>query len=309
MNFSKAKEIFETPFMDLLYKAHTIHKANFTTNKIQFCTLLSIQTGGCSEDCAYCAQSSRNSCKIQVEKITDINEILKEAKEALSMKSTRFCLGSSGGTPSKELIDFVCIAIKEIKKLGLKACLTLGSLNERQVIKLKESGLDFYNHNIDTSPQHYKNIITTRSIEERLNTLKLLQKHDIKVCTGGILGIGENNEDRINMLLFLKKLDKDPNLITINRLVKIPGTPLENAQDIDSFDFVRFVALARILMPHSYVKLCAGRETMSEELQTLCFFAGANSIFIGKKLLTTKNSKYEDDLKFLNKINLTRRCP
>ncbi len=305
ISFSEAKNIFETPFMDLLYKAHTVHKENFDTNSIQLCTLLSIQTGGCPEDCAYCAQSKRNSFHPPMEKITDINEILESAKEARDQGSTRFCLGASGRCPSPELMDFVCDAIKEIKKFGLKACLTLGTLTEDQIIRLKECGLDYYNHNVDTSPEHYKNIITTRPIEERINTLKLLQKHGIKVCTGGILGIGENNDDRVNMLLLLKTLDEDPNLITINRLVKIPGTPLENAPDIDPFDFVRFVALSRILMPHSYVKLCAGRETMSEELQALCFFAGANSIFIGKKLLTTQNSNSVDDLNLIKRLGLT----
>ena len=241
-----------------------------------------------------------------MERITDINEIIRSAKEAKEMGASRFCLGASGRKPSDELMDIVCRALSEIKKLGLKACCCMGTLNEEQVVKLKECGLDYYNHNVETSPEHYKNIITTRTIEERMDTLRLLQKHGIKICTGGILGIGESNEDRINMLLLLKNLDKDPDLITINRLIKIPGTPLENAPDIDPFDLVRFLALARILMPKSYLKLSAGREAMSNELQTLCFFSGVNSIFIGKKLLTVNNACYTHDLMLLQKLGFTK---
>ncbi len=302
----EALEIFNQPFLDLLYQAQSIHRKNFDTTKMQLCTLLSIQTGGCPEDCAYCAQSKRNKNHPPMERITDINEIVKSAKEAKEMGASRFCLGASGRRPSNELMGIVCRALPEIKKLGLKACCCMGTLDEEEVVKLKEFGLDYYNHNVDTSPEHYKNIITTRSIDERMETLRLLQKHGIKICTGGILGIGELNEDRINMLLLLKNLDKDPDLITINRLVKIPGTPLENAPDVEPFDLVRFLALARILMPNSYLKLSAGRETMSDELQTLCFFAGVNSIFIGKKLLTVDNSRYTHDLELLQKLGLTK---
>ena len=305
MTYDEVFKIFNQPFLELLYQSQTVHRKNFDTSKMQLCTLLSIQTGGCPEDCAYCAQSKRNKNHTPMERVTDITKVIRYAKEAKETGATRFCLGASGRRPSKELMDFVCKAIPEIKKLGLKACCCMGTLCEKEVLRLKECGLDYYNHNVDTSPEHYKNIITTRTIDERMNTLRLLQAHDIKICTGGILGIGESNKDRINMLLLLKNLEKDPDLITINRLVKIPGTPLENAPDIDPFDFVRFLALARILMPKSYLKLSAGRETMSDELQTLCFLAGVNSIFVGKKLLTVNNSRYEHDLSLLNKLGLT----
>ena len=305
MTYDEALKIFHMPFMDLLYSAQGVHRKHFDATQMQLCTLLSVQTGGCPEDCAYCAQSKRNKNHPPMDRITDIETIIKAANEAKDMGATRFCLGASGRMPSEELLEIIYKAIPEIKKLGLHACCCLGTLNEEQVIKLKECGLDYYNHNIDTSPEYYKNIITTRTIDERMDTLKLLQKYGIKICTGGILGIGETNKDRINMLLLLKKLEKDPDLITINRLVKIPGTPLENAPDIDSFEFVRFLALARIMMPKSYLKLSAGRETMSEELQTLCFFAGVNSIFIGKKLLTVNNSHYSADIALLQKLGMT----
>lgn len=304
-SFEKAKAIFDKPFVELLYQAQNVHMANFDSTKMQLCTLLSIQTGGCTEDCAYCAQSRRNKNHPSMERITNLEEIIKAAKEAKEMGASRFCLGASGRRPSPELLELVCKAIVEIKKLGVKACCCMGTLNENEVIQLKASGLDYYNHNIDTSPEYYKNIITTRTIEERMHTLALLQRHGIKICTGGILGIGESNEDRINMLLTLKSLGKDPDLITINKLVKIPGTPLENAPEIDAFDFVRFLALARIMFPKSFLKLSAGRETMSAELQTLCFLAGVNSIFIGKKLLTVNNARYTDDLALLETLGFT----
>jgi len=304
-DLEKAKKIFNSPLLELLYNAQTVHKQNFDITKMQLCTLLSIQTGGCPEDCAYCAQSKRNKNRAPMERITNLEEITRAAREAKEMGASRFCLGASGRKPSQELLELVCKAIVEIKKLGLNACCCMGTLNENEVVQLKKGGLDYYNHNIDTSPEYYKSIITTRTIEERMNTLTLCQQHGIKICTGGILGIGESNEDRISMLLKLKSLGKDPDLITINKLVKIPGTPLEDAPEIDSFDLVRFLALARIMFPRSFLKLSAGRETMSAELQTLCFFAGVNSIFIGKKLLTVNNSRYTDDLALLKKLGFT----
>lgn len=304
-DFEKATAVFNTPLLELLYQAQTVHRQNFDVTKMQLCTLLSIQTGGCPEDCAYCAQSKRNKNRPPMERITDLNEIIKSAQEAKEMGASRFCLGASGRKPSPELLELVCKAVVEIKKLGLKACCCMGTLNEAEVRKLKASGLDYYNHNIDTSPEYYKSIITTRTIEERMNTLALCQRHGIKICTGGILGIGESNEDRINMLLKLKSLDKDPDLLTINKLVKIPGTPLEHAPEIDNFDLLRFLALARIMFPQSFLKLSAGRETMSDELQALCFFAGVNSIFVGKKLLTVNNARYTDDLALLKKMGFS----
>lgn len=305
LSCEEATALFNKPFLELLYQAQTAHRENFDVTKMQLCTLLSIQTGGCTEDCAYCAQSKRNKNHLPMERITDIGKIIESAKEAKKMGASRFCLGASGRKPSAELLDLVCKAVVEIKKLDLKACCCMGALNEDEVLRLKSSGLDYYNHNIDTSPEYYKNIITTRNIEERMNTLHLLQQHGVKICTGGILGIGESNTDRINMLLKLKSLARDPELITINKLVKIPGTPLEKAPEIDAFDLVRFLALARIMFPKSFLKLSAGRETMSSELQTLCFLAGVNSVFVGKKLLTVNNSSYTNDLALLKKLGFT----
>lgn len=305
LSFEEATVLFNKPFLELLYQAQSTHRKNFDVTKMQLCTLLSIQTGGCTEDCAYCAQSKRNKNHPPMERITDLEKIIESAKEAKKIGASRFCLGASGRKPSAALLDLVCKAVVEIKKLDLKACCCMGSLNEDEVVRLKSSGLDYYNHNIDTSPEYYKNIITTRTIEERMNTLHLLQQHGIKICTGGILGIGESNTDRINMLLKLKSLARDPELITINKLVKIPGTPLEKAPEIDTFDLVRFLALARIMFPKSFLKLSAGRETMSSELQALCFLAGVNSIFVGKKLLTVNNSSYTDDLALLKKLGFT----
>jgi biotin synthase len=231
--------------------------------------------------------------------------ILAAARKAKEIGSSRFCMGASGRAPTDEVFELFCKAVEEVKKLGLETCITMGTLNEMQIKQLKECGLDYYNHNIDTSPEYYKNVITTRTIDERINTINLIQKYNIKVCSGGIIGLGETNEDRIKMIVLLANLQTQPTSVPINRLVKIPGTSLENVPDVDIFDFVRTIALARILMPKSYVKLSAGRENMSEEAQALCFFAGANSIFIGEKLLTTPNSNYEKDLAMLKKQDLS----
>lgn len=302
--FQEAFDIFNLPFFELLYKAHSVHKENFDPSKIQFSTLLSLQTGGCCEDCSYCAQSIRNKTKMPKQTITDMDEIIKAAKAAKENGSTRFCMAASGRTPSQEFFELVCEVVKEVKKLGLEACLTMGTLSESQIDTLKKCGLDYYNHNIDTSKEFYPNIITTRTIDERLNTIKLIQKYGINVCSGGILGLGESNEDRVKMLVLLANLDEHPASVPINKLVKMPGTPLENAEDIDSFDIVRTIALARILMPKTNIRISAGRESMSDELQALCFFAGGNSIFVGDKLLTAKNSRYENDINLLKRLNL-----
>lgn len=303
-DFESAKKIFNKPFLSLIYEAYTVHIRNHDQNIIQASTLLSIQTGGCCEDCAYCAQSIKNKTKMPKQRITNAEEILSAAQRAKAIGSSRFCMGASGRTPDKGLFEMVCQVIRDIKALGLETCLTMGTLSEEQAIALKNSGLDFYNHNIDTSPEYYSRIITTRTIDERIRTINLVQKHGIKVCTGGILGIGETNDDRIKMIMLLANLHEQPASVSINKLVKIPGTPLENAPDIDPFDFVRIIALARILMPKSVIRISAGRETMSDELQTLCFLAGAGSIFIGEKLLTTPNSEADKDIKLLSKLGL-----
>ncbi|MDR1391186.1 MAG: biotin synthase BioB [Holosporales bacterium] len=299
-----AKDVFQTSFLELIYQAHLVHINHHIPNEIQASTLLSVQTGGCSEDCAYCAQSIKNKKKISKQIITDLALIIESAKKAKSMGSSRFCMGTSGRTPNPQIFKIVCDAIKAVKELGLETCVTMGTLIESQVINLSECGLDYYNHNVDTSPEYYNKVITTRTIDERIQTINLLQKYDIKICSGGILGMGETNDDRIKMLLLLANLNEPPASVSINKLVKIPGTRLKNVPDIDPFDFVRCIALARILMPNSVIRISAGRESMSDELQALCFFAGASSIFIGEKLLTTTNSQTPRDLELMQRLNL-----
>lgn len=305
INFEQALETFQIPFFDLITKAHLVHKENPNSSKIQLNTLLSVQTGGCSEDCAYCAQSIRNKTKIPKQIITDVEIIVESAKKAKEIGSSRFCMGLSGRAPNSKMFEMICEAIRRVKSLGLETCVTMGTLSEEQVRKLKEAGLDFYNHNVDTSPEFYKNIITTRTIDERINTIQLLQKHDIKICSGGILGIGETNEDRIKMIVLLANLVPQPQCVPLNRLVKVPGTPLENAPEIDNFDFIRTIALARILLPKASLKLAAGRESMTDEMQAFCLFSGVDSIFVGEKLLTVDNSNYEKGLALINRLNLS----
>ncbi|MDR1907660.1 MAG: biotin synthase BioB [Holosporales bacterium] len=304
ITFDYAKKIFERPFLDLIADSHAVHVANHVPNEVQASTLLSVQTGGCCEDCAYCAQSIRNGTKAPKQTITDIDTIMHAAQRAKDIGSSRFCMGTSGRTPSCDIFKLMCEAIKKVKKLGLETCVTMGMLNEAQVIELKACGLDFYNHNIDTSPEYYGNIITTRTIDDRVNTINLVQKHGIKVCTGGIIGMGETNDDRIKMLVLLANLDAHPASISINRLVKVPGTRLEGVPDVDPFDFVRCIALARILMPASVVRISAGRESMSDEMQALCLFAGAGSIFLGETLLTAPNAEVSRDLELMNRLNI-----
>lgn len=305
ISFAVAKTIFEKPFFELISDAHKVHVKNFNPYEIQISSLLSIQTGGCCEDCAYCAQSARNHTKMPKQTITDIDAVMEAAKKALSMGSSRFCMGASGRYPTEEILNLSCELVRRVKTLGLETCLTLGTLNEEQVIRLKEAGLDYYNHNVDTSPDYYSQVITTRTIDERIQTINLVQKYGIKVCTGGILGMGETNDDRIKMILLLANLNHHPQSVSLNKLVKIPGTRLENVPDMEPFDFIRIVALARILMPKSYIRMSAGREGMSEAWQALCFFAGANSFFIGEKLLTAQNADCNKDLELLRKLDLT----
>lgn len=306
MTFEEAKEIFNLPFMELAYKAHTIHIKHFNPNEIQTSTLLSIKTGACSENCAYCAQSATNGAESKKAEILNKEEILKYAKIAKDSGSTRFCMGASGRTPSKKELDSTCEIIKEVKKLGLEVCVTLGLLDDNQAKELKQAGLDFYNHNIDTSKDFYGQVIQTRSFESRLDTLKSVRNAGLKICAGGILGLGETNEDRIKMLLELANLEIPPESIPINQLVPIPNTPLESAKSVDKFDFIRTIALARILMPTSFVRLSAGRKQMSEEMQAWCFFVGANSVFMGDRLLTTENCDKNNDEFMFKKLGLTK---
>lgn len=302
----QAKEIFNLPLTELLYKAQKIHLDHFIPATVQISTLLNIKTGSCPENCSYCPQSAHYNTGLKKEPLMKMEEVVAAAKRAKDAGSSRFCMGAAWRGPRDEDLKIICEMITEIKKLGLETCVTLGLLKDSQALMLKESGLDFYNHNIDTSAEFYEQIITTRTFEDRLNTLELVRKSGIKVCCGGILGMGETNDDRIKMLTLLANLEEPPESVPINKLIKIPGTPLENQEDIDPFDFVRTIALARILMPKSYIRLSAGREQMSDELQALCFMGGVNSIFYGEKLLTAGNPIPERDNQLFERLGLKK---
>lgn len=304
--FEKVKQLFELPLIDLLYEAQTIHRKNFIPNSIQVSALISIKTGNCPEDCTYCSQSVHYNTDLKKEPLIEIDEVITAAQHAKESGCSRFCMGAAWRGPLDKDLKIICTMISEVKKLGLETCVSLGLLAEHQVLMLKEAGLDFYNHNIDTSPDFYEKIITTRTFEDRLNTLNLVRESGIKVCSGGILGLGETNDDRIKMLVLLANMDEQPESVPINRFVKIPGTPLEPQEDIDSFNIIRTLAVTRILMPKSYIRLAAGREKLSNELQALCFMGGVNSIFHGQKLLTTDNAPPEEDEQLFQKLGLKK---
>lgn len=304
--FKEAKQIFNLPLLELLYKAQTIHRKYFDPNKIQISMLLNIKTGNCPENCGYCSQSSHYKTDLQKEPLVDIDTLVSEAKKAKELGSTRFCMGAAWRSPLDKDLKIVCQMIEEVKKLGLETCVTLGFLKEHQIAMLKKAGLDFYNHNMNTSPEFYEHIATTHTFDDRLATLKAVRKFGIKLCSGGIIGLGETIDDRISMLLLLATLEEQPESVPINRFVKVAGTPLNPQSDIDPFDFVRIIALTRILMPKSYIRLAAGREQMSDELQTLCFMGGANSIFYGGRLLTTDGPQPEQDDLLFQKIGLEK---
>jgi biotin synthetase len=296
--------LFDLPFNDLLFRAHSIHRQYFDPNAVQVSTLLSIKTGACPEDCKYCSQSGHYNTGLEKEKLLAVEKVLAEAKAARDAGATRFCMGAAWKHPSAKDFPYVLEMVKGVRALGLETCMTLGKLSREQTQALAEAGLDYYNHNIDTSRDYYNQIITTRTFEERLDTLAHVREAGIKVCSGGIVGMGESKQDRIGFLRELANLPQHPESVPINNLVKIKGTPLENAPDIDPFDFVRMIAVARILMPKSHVRLSAGREQMNEQLQALCFFAGANSIFYGDRLLTTSNPEESKDLALFAKLGI-----
>ncbi|BFI91187.1 biotin synthase BioB [Enterobacterales bacterium endosymbiont of Anomoneura mori] len=300
----KTKELFDKPLLDLIFLAQNIHRKNFNHNKIQISTLLSIKTGLCPEDCKYCPQSSRYKTGIKTESLIKIDKILQAANKAKKNGSTRFCMGAAWKNPKDNDMIYLKEIIKKVKKLGLETCMTLGSLNKKQSKILYDAGLDYYNHNIDTSKEFYKKIITTRSYQERLDTLNNVRETGIKICSGGIIGLGENIKDRISLLMQLANMKNPPESVPINMLVKVSGTPLEKNKDIDPFEFIRIIAIARIMMPSSYIRLSAGRENMNEQTQAMCFMSGANSIFYGCKLLTTPNPEEDKDLKLLKKLGL-----
>jgi len=291
-----ARELFELPFSDLIFRAQTAHRTHFDPNEVQMSTLLSIKTGGCAENCGYCSQSSHFETGLKASKLMALNEVKTAAAQAKAGGAQRFCMGAAWREPKDRDIDTICEMVQEVKALGMETCMTLGMLSPSQAKRLAEAGLDYYNHNIDTGPEYYEKVVTTRTMQDRLDTLDHVREAGMAVCCGGIVGMGESQDDRIGMLVTLANMPTPPESVPINALVPIRGTPLGNSHAIDGIEFVRTIAAARIMMPKSVVRLSAGRETMSEETQALCFLAGANSIFIGTKLLTTANpAKDKDD--------------
>jgi biotin synthase len=297
--------LFDLPFNDLLFQAQTIHRQNFNPNEVQLSTLLSIKTGACPEDCKYCPQSARYDTGLEKEKLMQIEQVLEAAKAAKASGSSRFCMGAAWRSPHDRDIPAIEAMIREVKSLGLETCMTLGMLSESQADKLSDAGLDYYNHNLDTSKEFYGDIITTRTYQDRLDTLSNVRNSGMKVCSGGIVGMGEEQKDRAGLLMGLANLPKHPDSVPINMLVKVAGTPMESEEDLDPFEFIRTIAVARILMPKSYVRLSAGREEMNEQMQAMAFMAGANSIFYCDKLLTTPNPKANSDMQLLKRLGIS----
>jgi biotin synthase len=301
---AQVSELFALPFPELVFRAALVHRENFDPAEVQISTLLSIKTGGCPEDCAYCPQSAKYDTGVQAEKLMSLDKVLAEARAAKNAGAQRFCMGAAWREPKDRDLDQVCAMIEGVKALGMETCVTLGMLTNTQARRLKISGLDYYNHNLDTSPEYYGAIITTRSYQERLDTLAHVRGAGIHVCCGGIVGMGEGLADRIGMIATLASLPQHPESVPINMLVKVEGTPLAGERALDPLDFVRTIAVARICMPGSVVRLSAGREDMSEETQALCFLAGANSIFYGPKLLTAPNPGRDRDMALLDKLGM-----
>jgi biotin synthase len=296
--------LFNLPFNDLLFMAHSTHRQHFDPNAVQISTLLSIKTGGCAEDCGYCPQSAHFSTGVKAQKLMCKEDVMEEARKAKAAGASRFCMGAAWRSPKDRDIEKVSDMIEGVKSLGLETCATLGMLTGEQAGKLKDSGLDYYNHNLDTSEAFYGNIITTRTYQDRLDTLENVREAGMNVCCGGIVGMGESVEDRAELVRTLANMPQHPESVPINLLVQVEGTPLMGQKDFDPFDFVRMIAVARITMPASFVRLSAGREEMNEQMQALCFFAGANSIFYGEKLLTTANPAAERDMALLARLGL-----
>ena len=296
--------LFSLPFNDLLYRAHGVHRANFNPNSVQLSTLLSIKTGGCPEDCGYCPQSARHEGGVDSEEMMSISAVLEAAHAAKAAGATRFCMGAAWRSPKQRDLEPVLDMVREVKALGLETCATLGMLKEGQASQLKQAGLDYYNHNLDTAPEFYGEIISTRSYEDRLQTLDSVREAGLNVCCGGIVGMGESRSQRAGLLAQLANLDPQPESVPVNMLVKVEGTPLQDVEALDPLEFVRTVAVARILMPGSHVRLSAGRQHMAESVQALCFLAGANSIFYGEKLLVTGNPDVVRDRALLDKLGM-----
>jgi len=299
------RDLLDLPFPELVFRAATVHRQNFDPARVQISTLLSIKTGGCPEDCAYCPQSAAYEAGVPASKLMQVDAVLAEARAARDAGATRFCMGAAWRAPKDRDLDAVCAMVEGVRALGLESCVTLGMLTAPQASRLAEAGLDYYNHNLDTAPEFYGQIITTRIYQDRLDTLEHVRSAGINVCCGGIVGLGEDLDHRAGLIAALANLPKHPESVPINALVRVEGTPLAEAAPIDAIDFVRVIAAARITMPASYVRLSAGRETMTDEAQALCFLAGANSIFYGPRLLTTANPAAEKDRALLRKLGIT----
>jgi len=301
---SAVEALYQLPLMDLLFRAQQVHRENFDPNEVQRSALISIKTGGCSEDCSYCSQSARYKTDTEREALMEVEDVLVAAREAKAKGATRFCMGAAWRGPKEKQMEVVTQMIREVKSLGMETCVTLGMLKDDQAQELKAAGLDYYNHNLDTAAEFYEQVITTHKQSDRLDTITQVRAAGIKVCSGGILGMGESRRNRAAMIAQLANLNPPPESVPINNLIAIPGTPLAESEKIDNFEFLRSIAAARIAMPKSFVRLSAGREAMSDEMQALCFFAGANSIFSCDKLLTMSNSGVNRDLALFDKLGL-----
>ncbi len=300
-----AQHLYDTPFLDLLHRAQTVHRAHFPASTVEKAQLLSIKTGGCPEDCGYCSQSARFETGLAASKLMDVEAVAAAAQEARSRGATRFCMGAAWRGPKDRDMDTLCRMLDAVKGLGLETCMTLGMLEDGQAERLRDAGLDYYNHNVDTSPEHYDAVVTTRTFQDRLDTLAKVRAAGVAVCCGGILGLGETAEDRVSMLVTLANLPKAPESVPINALMPQPGTPLADAPAVDPIDLARTIAVARIMMPTSVVRLSAGRDGLTASDQALCFFAGANSIFTGSRLLTADNPDEDADAALFSKLGLT----
>jgi biotin synthase len=301
---AEVEALFALPFNDLLFQAQTLHRQYFDPNEVQVSTLLSIKTGACPEDCAYCPQSTRFETGLSVEQLMEVDKVLTQARAARESGATRFCMGAAWRSPKDRDMEQVVAMVKGVVELGLESCMTLGMLTESQAQQLAEAGLDYYNHNLDTSPEYYGDIITTRTYKDRLDTLHHVREAGMKVCSGGIVGMGETVGDRAGLLQQLANMPRHPESVPINMLVRVQGTPLADTEDLDPIEFIRTIAVARIMMPESHVRLSAGREEMSEEMHALAYFAGANSIFYGEKLLTTPNPRANKDMDLFGRLGI-----
>ncbi|PSV44435.1 biotin synthase BioB [Photobacterium indicum] len=301
---AEVQALFEKPFMDLVFEAQQVHRQYHEPNKVQVSTLLSIKTGACPEDCKYCPQSAHYRTDVERERLLEVEKVLDAAQKAKTSGATRFCMGAAWKNPKERDMPYLMDMIRGVKDIGLETCMTLGMITGGQADELADAGLDYYNHNLDTSPEYYGQVITTRTYQDRLDTLSHVRDAGMKICSGGIIGMGESSRDRAGLLVELATLPTHPESVPINMLVKVKGTPMEDVEDVDPFDFIRIIAVARIIMPMSSVRLSAGREDMNEQMQTLCFMAGANSVFYGCKLLTTPNPGEDKDMQLFAKLGI-----